>query len=355
MWDALILGTERTGTTWLSAILDAHPATEVHMEPLAAGVAAVPGWPGRWTHLTGSAPEGVQRVQEGFAELPRRKYGLLHSRGGSRWSRHLDRGLVAVASGLRRTFGVPLPRRLDAYRELNAHRARVPVGRFPKEDPAPTVRVAKELRMNLQVGLLATAFPELRAVVTTRHPGAQLESIQRLRSRGRLVELDAALPWFPPAVAGQERLQAFEPVLPDPDTASDLDLLATWLLVQYDVLGEDLDRHGVPHEIVRLEHLAGEPLRHAERALEHVGLDVTPGVEAYVRWSSRSGGREPPDDPLETTRDSAAYIRKRIAAVDATTVRAVDEAAARFTEHRPLPAMLDPYFEQGDEGPELMQ
>jgi hypothetical protein len=70
----LILGCERSGSTWLSNILDSHPHVEFIMEPFVPRASLFPGFPGRNTYLANASDEIVRLIKNGYENIHDRKF-----------------------------------------------------------------------------------------------------------------------------------------------------------------------------------------------------------------------------------------------------------------------------------------
>jgi hypothetical protein len=336
----LVLGTERSGSTWLANILDAHPEVDLLMEPFAAFARFFPGLPGREVRAGTGDAELVEVVRRGLALAAAHKHPLLYRPGRPPRLRSLDarlaRAVRAAARGLRR----PPPLWLRRFELLNLNAAALPARELPAKHTAPATLALKELRLNFKVGLLAAALPQARIAAIVRGPTAQIASIERLLGRGHLADLAQSLPRIHATVAAHPSFARYAALAAAIDPAADrTSALALWWLVQNQTLLADLRRSGLPHLVVRHEELCAAPDRGAEALLGFAGLAPAPGVLRFVRWSS--SGEGDPASPVDTRRPSALHARRAHAAapaelrrrIERTLRRAVDAGAVDVETH----------------------
>jgi hypothetical protein len=325
-----VLGSERSGSTWLANILDAHPDVELLMEPFAARARLFPGFPDREVPVDDRETGLATRLRRGIARVPVHKYPLLYRPGRSRVLRVLDTRLAdaarALAHGLRR----PTPLWIRRLELLHLNAAALPVDRLPVKPAAPSVLAVKELRLNFKVGLVAAAFPEARVIAVVRGPVAQIASIERLIARGRLRELAAALPRILETVTMHPRFARYARLtaLVDPQDRSSA--LAIWWLVSNQTLLADLRGCKLAHLVIRHEDLCEEPLRGAETLLRFAGLPPDRAVTRFVRWSS--SGDAITTSPVDTRRHSKLHTHRALEAAPADLRRRVERVLLSAAE-----------------------
>lgn len=344
MRDLFLLGTERSGSTWLANILDAHPAVDLVMEPFADYAGLFPEIPDRNVCVEHGSAELCRALQAGYARLPGFQHPWLYRPGRSPW---LRRGEQRAVQGLRRVLrrGAGLsPQRLERYVLLQLNSLETPSAHLTRKRRPAALRVTKELRLNFKVPLLREAFPEARFLVVLRHPGAQIASILAWMQRGRLGELSRALTGLRDAARGQERLRApAEALFTGSPEDGLVTALAAWWALQHAVLLADLERVGAPHTIVRYERLAQDAGAEVEGLLGFAGLDAAVEVERYVAWSAAGDPRG--GSPTETVRRSAAYAREAMAAVPPSVEAALRRVRDRLRQAGLLDAGLEAAFE----------
>jgi hypothetical protein len=339
MSNVFLLGCERSGSTWLANIFDAHPDVELWMEPFADYAELFPGVPDRSTWVGEPGPELERALQDGYARLPRLKYPLLHRPGASPRLLRAEQALLRSARrwlrrGLRST-----PRALERYELLQLNAVETPVDHLTRKHSRPTCHVTKELRLNLKTGLLHGCFPDARFIVAVREPGAQVTSILGWLDRGRLGELARALEPFEAKLCDQDRLAPFARALADrPATDSREHRLAVWWAVNYAVLLSDLESGDVQHRVVNHRRLSEAPAEQAAALLDFAGLEPDASVEGYIAWSSANSPRS--GSPTETARRSAEHAHETLRDVAEPVREAVTAVLARLRDADLLPAAL---------------
>lgn len=321
-----ILGCERSGSTWLANILDAHADVELWMEPFADYAGLFAGFPHRNEYLRESQSDLVEGVRAGWTQLHRHKYPLLYRPGLPLYRKAIDRRFFSSWWKLRRLLGMGATSAIDRYVLLNLSSSTLPCSRQTRKRSEPATQVVKELRLNFKVELLAKAFPDARYLVPIRHPGAQIASILRWFSRGSLRELSDSLPTFIRTIGDHPRFEKYRESLemskPGADKRSTLVL---WWFINYEVLLEDLARHGLEHHLVPHEEISADPAAVTDRLLSACGLEVDNGVREFLSYSTSDRTRM--SSPVDTVRDSSVFYRRAISEADPAIVAGVRELA----------------------------
>lgn len=323
-----VLATERSGSTWLANIFDAHPQTLLLMEPFTPSLQLFPAVPPRHVYVSKPSPQVIDAVWSSWTSLESAKHSLLSRPGCPRALDAVDEKVLFLMSRAARRVGLRPNLRLSRQHHLNLHQLHVPTDRRTRKRKGHLIEVIKELRLNFKVPLLQRTFPGSRYVVIVRHPGAQLGSIVRMMSRGRLVELRASLPALTTLVNDSDRFAEYREAAAHADSFERL--LAFWWIVNNDVLLHDLDRLRCPYEVLRHETLSESPLEEAERALAHVGLASTAEVRDFVQWSSSTCGD--PSTPVDTRRNSRSYSKSSIAQAPDHILHAITEISRRVNQ-----------------------
>lgn len=306
-----LLGTERSGSTWLANIFDAHPTVLLLMEPFFPPAKLFPAVPARDVYVSDATPALVDAVWSSWADLERSKHSLLAQPETPVHLQIVDEKIYDFFSRLAPRLGMrPSPRLLRQY-HLSLHQAPIPVARRTRKRGGHLTEVVKELRLNFKVPLLARAFPGSRYLVTLRHPGAQIASVCRMMATGRLGELRGSLTGLAAQILTSEPLAAYRDAARQ--VGSLQEQLALWWLVNNDVLLRDLTDAGCEHKVVTHEAMSRAPLKEVEKLFTFCGLPMTREVEEFVAWSSTTRGD--PAAPVDTRRESADYSRATIDAV----------------------------------------
>jgi hypothetical protein len=330
-----LLGCERSGSTWLANILDAHEAVELLMEPFAPYARLFPEFPERNQHVPHAPPELAQAVRRGLGGLLAKKYSLCYRPGrGLAW-KSVDARLATTIRAGHQLLRLTPPLRLRQWELLNLNTSELPVSLQTRKRWPPRHTVLKELRLNLKVKVLVDAVPDARFLVIVRNPAAQLTSIQRMMGQGRLQELAAALKTLPAEVARDPSLARYRPWIGDGDATK---VLVAWWFLNYETLLSDLDACRAPALLVRHEELSAQPYEGSEKVFAFLGLTMTPAIEAYLRTSTAEEPRS--TSPLDTFRESARHSQATIRDADRTIVARLERVAAGL----PCAPALHDYF-----------
>lgn len=335
----LILGVERSGSTWLANILDAHPETQLFMEPFAPRMELFPDFPDRLIYREDLNSHLLTHLQEGLDELDRYKYPLLHRRAGSRLRRELVYRFLYPLSDVTtrgvRKLGFEMPLRHLRFKNLNKNRIENPfLNRFP-EVASPSHTVVKELRLNFKIGLIRALWPEAKVLVILRNPLSQIASILRLIEQGKLHDLRSALYTFIEHAQEWTRAEKYRTALDGLDEDQLLHQATAYWFVNYGTMLEDLERFDVSYRVVRHETLSQAPDRERREILDFAGLRDESQTKEYVLQSSR--GTNHRTSVMDTERDSESYYLKTLREVSPELRASFFEAADKFWSHAPRP------------------
>jgi hypothetical protein len=312
-----VLGCERSGSTWLSNVLDAHPDVEFFMEPFADYARIFPAVPERNVYLDEPDQAHIDEIERGYAKLHGLKYPLFYKSGRPLFLKIWDRALVTLDRKIswRLTFTIPM--RIQRYHLLHLNNETIPLGRQTRKHKKPGIEVTKELRLNFKTGLISKVFPDAKYLVTIRHPGAQIDSIQRLFAKNSLGELKKNLETFIEDIGKDSRFAKYKDVIRQFHRGDDLQVtLVLWWLINYEVLLEDLNRFGLEFRVVYHEDLSAHAEDEVTRILDFIELDMVPEINDYVIFSSKPRGNIDVVSNVDTRRDSATYYREAISAVE---------------------------------------
>lgn len=333
---AFLLGCERSGSTWLANILDAHEGVELVMEPFAPYAKLFPGFPGRHERVTTSTPALEITVRDGLRACIPAKYPLFYRPGcDTRW-KSADAALIRFAHRAGHALTRKSPMACRRWELLNLNQSEIPSDLQVRKIWPPVQFVVKELRLNLNVALMKGAFPAARYVVIVRNPAAQLTSIRRWLDQGRLRELAGALKTLPADMASSADLAPFRAWV---NSGNPEDQLIGWWFLNYQMLLTDLRRLGLPFLFMRHEDLAAEPVVHTDALLSFLGLASSPSVANYVTRSSASEQKS--QSPVDTFRKSADHSRATIRGADRSIVEKLQRAAREL----PCAEELRVYFQ----------
>lgn len=338
----LILGVERSGSTWVANIVDAHPRTQLYMEPFSPRIDVFPDFPDRLVYVSRGNRHLHEHVRTRVDRLPHYKYPFPHRSHSSRVERELIyRGLYPLTE-----FGHRILNRLGwgpslrhlRFKNLNKNRVENPsLNRLPKTPPTEVV-VLKELRLNFKVGLIADLWPEARVAVAVRNPLSQIASILRLLDEGSLHEFRGALYAFLEAARSCARFDAYQDALMKADDDDLLHRAVAYWFLNYDVLLQDLERHEVPHRLVRHEDISRELYEEAAGLLRFAGLESESATDQYLAWSTEASNEA--SSVMDTRRDSQTYYLDVLQRIDDELTSQFLDAASPF-----WPLVSDPLQE----------
>lgn len=312
-----ILGCERSGSTWLANIFDALPDSVLYMEPFAPFAGLFPDVPDRNTYANPDTESLEISVREGYQRLYKAKYPLFYKPNRSIYLKRVDQILVRTYIRVTTSLGLPVGSVTDQYRLLNLNASKIPIRRQVKKHVkcGRPVEVTKELRLNFKVRLLASVFPDARYIVMLRDPGAQIASIERLLQRGGLDELKGSLSSFGEKVRTCDRFSNYWDAMDLTDWEHDRQaMLALWWVINYQVLLDDLQLHGLDYCVIYHEEICQNPEIVVDQMLGFCGLAVDPNVQAYLNYSTQNENGDL--SPLNTTRKSREYSMRCILSVD---------------------------------------
>jgi Sulfotransferase family len=330
-----LLGCERSGSTWLGNILDAHEEVDFIMEPFAPYASLFPGFPHRNLYMRESSTAVEDLVRQGLGRVLSKKYPLLYRPGRSvRW-KVVDHYLMKASRTAHQRLRGAAHLEYLQWELLNLNHSKVPVSMQARKTSRPRHFVLKDLRLNLKIRMLVKAVPEARFVIIVRNPAAQLTSIRRLIEKGHLHELAAALKSLSANPYLDHYPDRYRKWLGNGDL---VDVLIAWWFLNYESLIADLRDSGVPMMLIRHEELAARPNVWSEKILVFLGLSPSQSVKEYLQRSTETPPRS--GSPLDTFRRSADY--------SSATIRNADPVIAsklqRIAEGLPCADDLRVYF-----------
>jgi len=320
-----VLGTQRSGTTWVSNIFDSHPRVIHVYEPFAPDADLFPYFPNEFEDRELSEGE-MRRLQHDVERL----------------SDHRSRFFDQATAGERRfRFETAMMKRIHRFNRKARRRSlnfatrfimlqqnrmgQDPVAYFYKAPDADWLAI-KEVRLYFRVPLLARAFPHAKFIHLVRHPGAVVNSMCHYMSQGRLGELRANIDQFHEAIAHREGLEPWREVLSATATGTLEERLAAFWKVTNDVMARDLAGLGSRSRRVVYEELAMHPAEVVRSMLDWCGVGDPDETREYVAASSTA--RDAKLDVLSTSRESSSYSRSWTGKIDAGVRASVERICA---------------------------
>ncbi len=334
-----ILGTQRSGTTWLANIFDSHPDCLHFYEPFAPAYGIFPYFPDEFTYLEPPATRIAARLRHDLPRLVERRSRLFDPVHASRRQFQLEARLMGEIETWSRRARLGAPAFAMQFNLLHLNRiGQQPVAYFPKSDHI-RVNAIKEVRLYFKLPFLAATFPEARFIHVVRHPAAVVNSMVNFLERGRLVEIREHIDDFADTIAARPRFESFQPLLERFGHGPLPEKLALYWRVANETLAADAAALGSRTYPLLYEKLASDPLARVGEMFGFCGLVMSPATEAYVRESSTS--KSDRKTVLDTNRVSATYYRDWVGKAPAAVLDAVEEVCA----DSPLMREFKPYYD----------
>lgn len=333
-----ILGTQRSGTTWLANIFDSHPDCLHFYEPFAPAYGIFPYFPDEFTYLEPPATRLAARLRHDLPRLVSRRSLLFDPVHESHRQFALEAWLMGhIEAGARRAKLAP-PAFAAQFNLLHLNRiGQQPVAYFPKSDHI-RIHAIKEVRLYFKLPFLAATFPEARFIHVVRHPAAVVNSMVAFLKRGRLVEIRDHIDDFAGMVAAQPRFEHYRPLLERVAHGTLPEKLAAYWRVANETLAADASAVSGRSLHIVYEDLAMDPLSRVSAMFRWCGLSMPAAADAYVRDSSTS--RSERKTVLDTNRVSATYYRDWVGKASPEVLNAVDNVCA----DSPLMREFAPYY-----------
>jgi hypothetical protein len=273
--DVFILGIERSATTWVSKIIEAHPATEVYMEPLSNYISHFSRWPNRLETIT-NQEEMVDYFESEFKKIKKDKRFFLTKMSDLKSAWKFD---FRLANSLFSRFDVKKARN---FIELNFHRRNED---FPFKKRNVSQKIIKELRLNFNAGIIPQLNSDAKVIIVVREYAPNILSIIKYVKRGRLKELQDLLD-----------LQG--------DKNDYLPVLNYWT-TSYTRMIEELEKTGTNYILMSHEAILANGEKEIQKLFDFIGLDFDDQVINYFNYSNRNG-----DGAHNTNRDRQALLNK---------------------------------------------
>ena len=317
-----ILGTQRSGTTWLANIFDSHPDCLHYYEPFAPGYGIFPYFPGEFVYLEPPATRLAARLRHDLPRLVSKRSILFDPVHESHRQFAMEAWLMVHIEEWARRAKLSPPAFAAQFNLLHLNRiGQHPFAYFPKSDHI-RVSAIKEVRLYFKLQFLAETFPDARFIHVVRHPAAVVSSMMNFIQRGRLVEIRDHINDFTGVVAAQPRFENYRPLLERIQRGTLPEKLAAYWRVANETLADDANKVGNRALHLVYEDLATDPLSRVGELFRWCGLSMPPSTDAYVRDSSTS--RSERKTVLDTNRVSATYYRDWVGKAPAEVLNAVD-------------------------------
>ena len=302
---AFILGCERSGSTWLSNIIDAHSEVEFFMEPFADYAYIFPDVPNRNIYLSDSNNKLINLIHDGYNKLFSMKYPLAYKGSNNVYLSAIDQALIKGYLFFCKAIRTRPLIEVERYSLLNLNTSTIPVSQKPVKLAIKKLVVTKELRLNFKLGLINKAFENAKYIIIVRHPGAEISSIMRLFENGNLGELRRSLYSFLDVIYKTDRFKKYHKFKAIIDSNSDIvDILLLWWLINYEVLIDDCKRFKLKYRIVYHEKLSKAPIEEIKGLLSFLGINFIPSINNYINKTTKSKNHKV-KSAVDVVRDSA--------------------------------------------------
>ncbi|MCI0453303.1 MAG: sulfotransferase [Candidatus Latescibacteria bacterium] len=338
MSQVFLLGTQRSGTTWLANIFDSHPECLHFYEPFAPAYRLLPYFPNEFEWLSPPAPALAERLRADLPRLVSHRSIFFDPVHATRRQFEREAWLMGKLEAAYRRFHIAPLRFAAQFNLLHLNRlGQKPVAYFEKGEIKVTA--IKDVRLYFKAAFLAEALPDARFIHIVRHPAAVVGSMDHQLKQGRLVEIAAHIDRFVASIRAQEPLARYEPVLARVRDGHRFDQLAAYWRVANEELERQLSALRPRAFPLVYEDLATDPLARVATMFAWCGLTVPASTDAYVRASSTS--RTDRRTVLDTNRVSATYYRDWVSKVSPELVASVE----RVCGDSPLMSRFAPYYE----------
>ncbi|MDZ7658653.1 sulfotransferase [Fodinibius sp.] len=271
-----ILGIERSATTWVSNLLEAHPDTRVYVEPMSEITARFKKWPDRFEYIA-DFEEKARYFQHELEHIKKHKTWFL--------TKYLNNGLAWQFDLWFSNFLVRKELASEAARdfsEINFHRKAQP---YVKKSKKPKIDVIKELRLNFNPGIIANIDNNAQVLVVIRNVFANIESILENMERGNLAELNRLLLEYYGAI--------------------NVEVIYKYWRDSYNSLLKGLEGSKITYQIVYHTSLIQNPKREINKLGNFIGVDDTDSIINYLYQSNKKGSG------IHNTNRSHAVLQKR--------------------------------------------
>ena len=306
-----LIGSQRSGTTWVANVLNRSREVALFFEPLQKGLTLFQDFPEEPVHVQAPSEALSADFVRAFHAMLQLEETFLNHR-----LVRLPKAPAVLNAVLQTPAAWAVLSKINRLRNLqvvNQFRTRNFASHFVPKN-AVVRPLVKETRLHLKLPLLLRAFPDTRIGVLVRHPYPVIQSATRWMARGSLGELRRKLAYFFDVYETQVSLQTprFRQLLELARTGTVSDkLLAHWL-ISNELAYAFCQQHAASARVVFYEALCRRPVDEFRRLFEFFGLGFDQEVrEAILQTSAASEGT---DDLMETRRASQTKYKEWVTA-----------------------------------------
>ncbi len=255
-----ILGIERSATTWVSNLIDAHPAVRVYVEPLSHFTSRFKEWPDRFEKLN-HLQEKAAYFKKEFEVIKQRRRWLLtrFSDSPKAWRADMKLSEFLIRKKLANSA-------INDFYEINFHRK----NRLqPKGKETAHLEAIKELRLNFNAEVIPFIDANARVIVVVRDMAANVQSILKYIENGGLAEL--------------------KKLLIDHYGSVNVETVFKYWRDSYNELLHQLEKDKTPCFTLNHTHLMREPEHAIQAVCGFIGLKNPGPIINYFKQSNREG------------------------------------------------------------------
>ena len=315
-----VLGSQRSGTTWLANIFDANPETLLFMEPFAPSYGIFPEFPEASYFLESPSPQldHLLRVEMPTRLLRHKSLLFRQSMTDPGWFR-LERWLSRRLTG----GSMLVPNRLRKYalkfKALNLNRMEDSYPLYTKTSQPP-FWVIKELRLSGKIPILRHSFPRAHFIMIARHPCATVHSILSWFERGVLGELRRDLETYLEKIEVQTVSRPYRDLIVRVRNGDLAHKIALYWCVSYETMFRHLQGYS-SFQFLVYEQLALQPQETARLVFRQAGIPWSHSADEYLSYSTKAQQQDP--GPITTIRESTTYYRSWMKEISESTRQAV--------------------------------
>ncbi len=332
-----ILGSQRSGTTWLANIFDTNPETLLFMEPFAPAYGIFPEFPGASCFLESPSPylDHLLRVEMPTRLLRYKSLLFRRSMIDPAWFR-LERWIARTVTSRSRLVPNRLRKYTLKFELLNLNRMEDSYPLYPKTIQPP-FWVIKELRFSGKIPILRHSFPQAYFIVIVRHPCATVHSIMNWFERGGLGELRRDIETYLEKMEVQAASKPYKNLIARCRNGSLAHKIALYWRISYETMFRQLETYS-SFQFVVYEQLALQPKEMAVQIFRQMGIPWSYSIDEYLSYSTKA---QPQDaGPVTTVRESATYYRSWMEEIPESRQQAVFD----ITRDSFLMSYFEPYY-----------
>lgn len=302
-----LLGSRRSGTTWLGNIMGNSRYLFYLYEPFERGLGLFDDFPPEYIYLPESK-HYEKLLREKISSLWRYRSLLFNPNRLDLKKQMCERQIMRFINKLnRRLFQ---SRRLDfanRYLFINQQREEFAQKQLRRRSFNLSTIAIKETRMHLKLQLLNHAFPEGYFVFILRHPGGIVQSTLNWMNKGHLSELKGYLEIFPDIMRTQSHFERYWALIEKYSEGSLQQKLALYWRITNEIALSELQK--IDKSIcITLEELSLRPFETCRKIFDFLDLKFDDEVQKYIQESTTAQTEKP--NIVDTRKNSKKYYRK---------------------------------------------